>query len=251
MATFELATSADFVPVCVNCGKTAAAASIKDLKRCNRCKVVPYCNRACQIANYQSHKKVCRELIALSTWLEGLKKHRGTYTSARLKDLDKHVDKPFSRLRWGTYLHDRPVEDVYKLLIDAYRLFLADDVDFHQVTTPNSVYTGAPSSIEPFRKFLDDAATRPGLLPPWWDSGMKRECETFGESGAWQDLRCRVTKHALEEHYGDRAVVMQLRVLANVACGRLEKNQDVVGQLIVLENGGAANGPGMGSFLAK
>jgi hypothetical protein len=54
---------------------------------------------------------------------------------------------------------------MYKLLIDSYRMREADDVNFENKTTPPSVYTGAPSSIEPFRQYLAKAATRPNLLP--------------------------------------------------------------------------------------
>jgi hypothetical protein len=95
---------------------------------------------------------------------------------------------PFTKLDKGKYLHDRPEKDVYKLLIDSFRIRQADDLNFENKTTPGSIYAGASSRIMTFRQYLFKADS-PKLLPSWWDAEKQKECEAFGESGAWNDLR--------------------------------------------------------------
>ena len=46
--------------VCDHCGKTAAQASVNNLKGCEQCQAVRYCGAACQTAAWQGHKKACR-----------------------------------------------------------------------------------------------------------------------------------------------------------------------------------------------
>jgi len=42
---------------CANCGKREAK-----MKKCSKCKTVPYCGRECQIADWRAHKARCREV---------------------------------------------------------------------------------------------------------------------------------------------------------------------------------------------
>lgn len=64
-----------------------------------------------------------------------------------MKSVEQHVPDPFTRLDDGKYLHDRPEKDVYRLLIDAFRMRSEDDMKLENKPTPNSIYTGNPSSI--------------------------------------------------------------------------------------------------------
>ena len=50
------------VMTCANCGKGEESAC--DLKFCNACKLVKYCNRDCQIAHRPQHKKACKKRVA-------------------------------------------------------------------------------------------------------------------------------------------------------------------------------------------
>ena len=45
--------------LCANCGK-----GVGDLKFCDACKLVKYCNRDCQIAHRPQHKKACKKRAA-------------------------------------------------------------------------------------------------------------------------------------------------------------------------------------------
>lgn len=56
------------------------------------------------------------------------------------KGTDKPVTKPFTRLLNNTWLHDRSEEDVYRLLIDAYRMRFEDLNVFEAVFDEGSVY---------------------------------------------------------------------------------------------------------------
>ena len=46
--------------VCDHCGKTAAQASVNNLKACSECHAVRYCGAACSAAAWAGHKKACR-----------------------------------------------------------------------------------------------------------------------------------------------------------------------------------------------
>src|SRR5438093_370604 len=85
------------------------------------------------------------------------------------KGLEQANVKPFTRLDNGTWLHDRPEKDVYRLLIDAYRLRAEDDLVYEDKRGADSIYAGQPDSLEDFRRFLArvEAAGEGALLPSW------------------------------------------------------------------------------------
>lgn len=183
----------------------------------------------CQKAAWKTHKKDC----SASAQPDGKAKQ------SPMKGLEKHVTTPFTNLDQGVYLHNRPETDVFKLLIDSFRMCQADDYDFEKKVAPRSVYAGAPSSVEPFRVYLKKAAN---LLPPWWTDAKTEECVAFGESGAWSDLRKRVTKSEITDHYGDGKMPMQLRMLAEMVYGSGPMGQDGSGMrkmMMKAESGGS------------
>jgi splicing suppressor protein 51 len=123
---------------------------------------------------------------------------------SRPKGLDQPITKPFTRLDNGTWLHDRPEKDVYRLLIDAYRLRVDDNYNLEGEVDANSLYGGATSGLKGLKRFLQLAGSRHGLLPSWWNAGKQRECEDFGmDSSQFHDLRCAVEKSDIIEHYSD------------------------------------------------
>lgn len=232
-------------PTCAGCSKTAADLHLDNLKECAKCHTTQYCSRDCQKADWKAHKKICS--TNANARASGMPRvdDSTTYRAPHLNDLEFHVNKPFTKLDQGTYLHDRPEQDVYKLLIDSYRMRQEDDFKLEKKPRARSVYTGAKSSIEPFQDYLKLAATRRNLLPPWWNAEKQKECEAFGESGAWSDLRKKVTKAETIAHYGDDKMPMQLRMLAEVVYGQGSMGQD--GSMMrkmqsQMENGGPGNG---------
>ncbi|KAL5398906.1 hypothetical protein PMIN03_012734 [Paraphaeosphaeria minitans] len=233
----------DEEPTCAKCNETAAAKNVADLKLCARCKTTRYCGRDCQKADWKTHKKAC-STYAAETFRTSTE-HSSTYSAPRLKDLEVHVPNPFTRLDQGNYLYDRPQTDVYKLLVDSFRMRQADDFAYEGKAMPRTVYTGFSSSTEPFRQYLEKAAARPKLLPPWWTSEKDEECVIFGQSGAWSNLEKKLTKQEVIEHYGDDKMPMQLRMLAEMVYGTGTMGQDgsEVRKLMVrMESGGSENG---------
>jgi splicing suppressor protein 51 len=214
-------------PSCAHCDKKSAS-----LQTCSRCHKVQYCGRECQKAAWKTHKKDCSP-SAQPAVPDGNKAKQ-----SHMKGLEKHVATPFTNLDQGVYLHDRPESDVFKLLIDSFRMRQADDYNFEMKVTSQSVYVGAPSSIKPFRLYLKEAAT---LLPSWWTDVKTGECVAFGESGAWSDLRKKVTKSEITDHYGDGKMPMQLRMLAEMVYGSGTMGQDGSGMrkmMMQAEGGG-------------
>ncbi|KAL7933504.1 hypothetical protein V8C35DRAFT_304601 [Trichoderma chlorosporum] len=200
---------------CTVCRKGPPEVSIK---RCAKCSTTPYCSRDCQKADWKAHKKICsnnQSSKAASSRVSG---------STRLsppKGLDQPISMPFTRLDKGTWLHGRPEIDVYRLLIDAYRLRVEDTYTLEGELMEGSIYAGEADGLWGFQEFLETAAEVPGLLPPWWDDEKREACERLGmDASGWSDLRCAVEKSDIVEQYGDPQFPMQLRMLAEAVYGR-------------------------------
>jgi mitochondrial splicing suppressor protein 51 len=84
-----------------------------------------------------------------------------------MRGLETAIAKPFTRLDSDQWLHDRPEKDVYRLLIDAYRMRAADNLHLEGVVAPDGIYAGKADSLQDFRRFLDRVETaRKGALLP-------------------------------------------------------------------------------------
>ncbi|KAM3502623.1 hypothetical protein MY10362_004723 [Beauveria mimosiformis] len=206
---------------CASCAKSPPEVK---LKHCVQCPEVKYCGRPCQTAHWPIHRAVCNSQTGSNARSGGGDNNNNARsagnTNARSGGLEKGIAKPFTHLDKGTWLHDRPHKDVYALLVDAYRLRVEDMYNLEGEIEEGSLYGGAPSGLAGFRRFLARVAARPGLLPPWWDAGKKKECEDLGmDAGQWHDLRCAVEKSDVIEHYGDGQFPMQLRMFAEAVYG--------------------------------
>ncbi|RYP21687.1 hypothetical protein DL765_002148 [Monosporascus sp. GIB2] len=239
---------------CAKCKKTGVR-----LTPCERCDVV-YCSRSCQTLDWKTHKKRCARNRggdgpggATTTPPTGSSSSSAAppdstnSTAATGGALEGGNPLPFTRLEKGTYLHDRPEKDTYKLLIDAYRLRLDDVAKFEGAVEPDSVYASATNDPLPgFRRFLDKArAATGGLLPPWWSADKQRECEDLGMSSAasngWTSLRKKIQKGDVTDHYGDAKFPMQLRMLAEAVYGRGPGGQDgsAMRRMMAMQEAGA------------
>ncbi len=97
---------------------------------------------------------------------------------------------------------------MYRLLVDAYRLRVADDCH------------GDPDRSRWFRHFLDLVASRK-LLPPWWTREKTEACKALSmDPSQWQHLPRAIKKSDIAEHYGDPKFPMQLRMFAEAVTGR-------------------------------
>jgi splicing suppressor protein 51 len=235
-------------PACNICKKTSTQV---ELKKCAKCKTADYCSRECQKADWKAHKKVCSQLSAsqpstTAAWDQpNLNSPPISSTSEGLsppKGLDGPVTKPFTRLKTNTWLHDRPEKDVYRLLIDAYRMRVEDDYNYGEVDE-DSIYSGASSGLYGFRRFIGLTASRIVLLPPWWSPEKQEECEQLGmnhNKSNWHDLSCAIEKSDVIEYYGDSQFPMQLRMFAEAVYQRGPGGNDgkaMMGMMAKLEEG--------------
>ena len=199
---------------CENCKKSPPEVS---LKSCAKCSTTKYCSRECQKADWKVHKKLCSKQNSGSTGTGS------TSTPTPSKGLDSPTSKPFTRLDNGTWLHDRPEKDVFRLLIDAYRMYVEDMYKFDGDVDEDSLYSGNSDGVGGFKRFLAKVERYENgkLLPGWWTPEKKAECVAFGASGKdWSSLSAAVEKSDINEHYGDSRFAMQLRMFTERVYGR-------------------------------
>lgn len=209
---------------CASCNKKAGTGAT--LKRCAKCQTTQYCSRDCQKTHWKEHKKVCaRQAAAVASASESTSGPSSASASASggasgsARGLTVTIEKPFHRLNDRTWIHDRPEEDTYKLLIDTYRLRMDDDFKFEGKCNAGSVYANASNGIEAFRRFLRLAESRDGLLPPWWSSEKATQCEEMGNVSGWSSLSQKADKAQILGHYGDSNMPMQMRLFGEQVYG--------------------------------
>jgi splicing suppressor protein 51 len=163
-----------------------------------------YCSTDCLKADKKKHRKHCGRQA------EGRSNHPDASSKPNIKNLEAPIHKPFTLLDRGTFLHDRPRPDVFRLLIDCYRLRVSDNFNLESIQPPKNLRDG-------FKHFLSFAAQRPGLLPTWWDEGAAAECMAFGiedvAGTGWYSLAGRVGKAEVSAQYGTPFMAMYLRFL--------------------------------------
>ncbi|KAB5551435.1 hypothetical protein GE09DRAFT_172457, partial [Coniochaeta sp. 2T2.1] len=233
---------------CQTCQKSPPEVTIK---KCAKCSTTPYCSRDCQKADWKSHKKTCgkgpgagsapeennfapdttgdndsasafsrmlRDSLPGSAAGGHTTKMGGTPNPP--KGVDGPITKPFTRLDNGTWLHDRPEKDVYRLLIDAYRLRMEDEYNLEGAADEDSIYGGASNGSAGFKRFLTKIEKKNrNLLPGWWDESKKAACMALGRQRGWSNLNQAIEKADIIEQYGDPQFPMQLRMFAEPVYG--------------------------------
>ncbi|KAI0871291.1 hypothetical protein GGS24DRAFT_503910 [Hypoxylon argillaceum] len=169
------------MPECAKCKKRREGTQ---MRKC--CDGTYYCNRKCERANFRNHKTSCTKPI-----VEVIKPVPPP-DPALLKD----IVMPFQRLLRGDYLQGRPDTDVYKLLIDAYRLRM-----HYKYNHEHSTYGGVGHGIQGFRHFLGRAQAIPHMLPSWWSDKKQAECEELGCQEGWSSLAETIDDVAVCHHY--------------------------------------------------
>jgi len=209
---------------CASCAKTASSGV--SLRRCAKCLTTQYCSRDCQKADWKQHKKVCaqnastRNTTGSASNPPNVGSNASTNARTPLKNLIAPIDKPFHALHDQKWLHNRPEADVYKLLIDTYRLRMEDDYNLSGDADMDSIYGGAPNGYDGFRRFLDEIeAQNRELLPSWWSEEKARECERAGRRDGWSSLNRAIKKSDVIAHYGDPMFPMQLRMFGEQIYG--------------------------------
>lgn len=122
------------------------------------------------------------------------------------KGLTAGVLMPFSRLDSKTWLHDRAEADVYKLLIDTYRLRVVQEQRDHE----KPEYSEDP--INGFKAFLKLFGDKRELLPGSWAEQKAEECVKVSEGEGWSPLHRMILKNDVNAHYGEPRLGLQLRL---------------------------------------
>lgn len=140
---------------------------------------------------------------------------------SRCEGSEVQVKKPFHRLHEKTWLHERPEKDVYKLLVDVYRLRMEDNSTFSGEVDADSIYGGASDGGQAgFGRFLNTAEAQRGLLPGWWTPAKATECIDHGSTAdRWSSVSRKVAKHKLIAHYKDQFMPMQPRLFGEQVYG--------------------------------
>ena len=220
---------------CDQCNATED--SSKTLKCCAKCKSAYYCNRDCQKAAWKLHKKTCSMRSQTATDESASSNVSGsnpllssTANTRSQTSPDSVPSNPFTTIQEafaaldnGTWLENRAEADVFKLLVDAYRLRVQDDYKFGGDANEDSLY-GNDDPAEGFSRFLRNAERIRKPLPSWWTPAKTLACGSWAEQlmrdgGTWSNLSCAVGKSDIIDHYGHPMFPMQLRMLAEDIIG--------------------------------
>ena len=138
------------------------------------------------------------------------------------------INKPFTALQNGTWLQNRPREDVFQLLSDTFRMRREDKYTFEQDVQEGSVYAGGSprSELKNFRAFLQNATNLDGqrpnhkrLFPVWWSSGEIEKCIEVAKTDEDAKVEYAVEKQDIQDFYQQNDMPMQLRMFGEALDG--------------------------------
>ncbi|KAK5656062.1 hypothetical protein OQA88_5201 [Cercophora sp. LCS_1] len=215
---------------CIRCKRSQP--NEEELKRCEKCEVA-YCSTDCLKADKKKHQRRCGK---------GNPPPSDPGFGSGSSDPN---DRPFTRLDQGKYLHDRARDDVFRLLLDCYRLRVDDDNKFEGITPPASPSDG-------FRRFLGLAKQRSELLPEWWDDAAAMECMAVGveHKTRWCNLERPISKGEVNSYYGSPTMAMQLRMLGEVVYQRGVAGQDGTAMRKAMASQERSGNGGVGAFFS-
>lgn len=234
---------------CANCKKPGTKE--RPLKQCAKCKSTSYCTRECLKLGWKTHKKQCAKqaqdratriaeaearlssnsasiaAVSMASASADSTAHLASVNTpipppTDLEPFDHYANEgpalavrvptPFLKLKERRWIHDRPKEDVFKLLIDAYRLRLDDDVKFLHTVHKDTIYTNTDNdglvSLDRFLQLAESA----DLMPPWWSAGEITACLTRGCPLTWSNTSSKITLKDVNKYYGDPLMGLQLRI---------------------------------------
>ena len=202
---------------------------LENPKHCAKCQSVNYCGRDCQKKDWSTHKKDCAILAAARSKDQDVVEDLLTFRDYKgnNKVLSTFINKPFTKLESETWLHGRPDKDVYKLLIDAWRLRKSMELDILNVTEVIDLDPDVSDGLQPFEDYLDTAKAK-GLLSPGWDDSQKAACITYGlDKAKWTTLHdLFLIPKKFIEHYGSPRILLQLVYFNWQVLGPIYEDED-------------------------
>lgn len=220
---------------CTKCQKTESE-DLK-LKVCAKCKKAPYCTKECQKSDWKNHKKTCGNGARGTTSanepgninassFKKVSREGNTITGFNCFELGSSKMTPGSLnldAAGGSWLHDMPEEQAFKMLIDSYRMRVEDEYVFCGDIDEDSLYSGNGSGQKGFSRYLDKIERKnPELLPPWWNQQKRAACMKYAlNKKNWSSIHYAVEKSDIKEHYGNPLMPMQLRMFSETVLGPL------------------------------
>ncbi|TID27993.1 gb [Venturia nashicola] len=158
-------------------------------------------------------------------------------------NLSVHFEDPFTRVREGRFLDGRAESDVFKLLVDTWRLRMDDQYRIEKFAESGGCYSGVDGmeggsndgvdgveggsndgvdgveggsndGIAGFRHFLEkiveEEENRRGL-PRWWNGGKREACVSYAIAEPTHSLTTPTTRASIESYYG-RPCLMYLQL---------------------------------------
>lgn len=220
------------VRACAACSTTNVP-----LLQCARCKAVTYCNKGCQKAHWKIHKQICAHTVQ-----EGSQSSSGTQSDTRSQT--REDAKPFTAISNNKFLHNRPEEETFRLLIDALRMRQEDEYSLDGETMSGTIYNQEPNSEKAFRTFTRKAKAISGLLPTWWNDESLKKCLSYSRNSEQFSLSYAQEKHDIQETWGDKMMPMKLRMVAEKVYGSApggSKGDTMLAHMMGAESDDSAN----------
>ncbi|KAJ5919621.1 hypothetical protein N7454_009456 [Penicillium verhagenii] len=205
---------------CRKCGTISSNET--PLKRCSRCHSAYYCSQDCQKADWKTHKMACTskpETQARASTSTSARPDRNQTATNSTNALDVDIAKPFHQIHAKKCLHGRSETDVYKLLVDSYRLRVEYDAKFGGIFDEDGIYGKSKDLRKGFKWFLTKVESQRDLLPEWWTDDKTDKCVTFGMTDSTWRLESAVEKNELIKLYGSSSMPMQLRMFSEQIYG--------------------------------
>lgn len=220
---------------CGRCGKTKSEA-VLPFTACGRC-AQAYCSRKCKKNDRKKHQSSCSAKHADTTSSEPTP--RSQQKAAPGPTLQVQIRRPYHKLIEGAWLRERSESDVFRLLLDTYRLRMQDLYQYEHTVESDSIYHGRGNKdASGFLRFLGLVAQDSRLLPGWWSTSKGRQYLEFArmENRSFGGLDYMIDESEIQRLYQDEGMVLQLRVFAEQVYGEavngLELGRDLHKNLV-------------------
>lgn len=189
---------------CVVCHATTP------VKHCGRCHIPQYCSTACQKADWKSHKPSCEP-------------ERNTGFSIRIRPGGPSNNRPAANAleTASRLLSSIPKEEVYRRLIDIYRLRAADTLLMggEERGWTYDLRTGGPPKDD-FHNFLVKARKQ-DVLPTWFGQEAHHACIEYAMNSEGDSfIGHAIDSEDIEEDYKDQSMSTHMRAVAAHIYGR-------------------------------
>lgn len=199
---------------CDHCN--AAETPANPLKRCSRCLTARYCNRDCQMAAWKEHKNGCLDNSTDNDQGTNTRSHPSSTskkgpqaTHASPEDEAKDPNGAFLAATMlivkSQWLENRPEEEVFGIVVDAYRWYRGSDFDVNGGVRQDALNGGGDPKVG-FRHFLLSAERAGNTLPKWWSPAKRAACEHWAAQqmeteGSWSKLGRAIKMRDVNAHY--------------------------------------------------